>query len=168
MKRGRVIDETAVPGGSVWLIALLSGPLLGWLAGSTIAAGWTEGSWRWRSLAWLALGFAFPVGAAIRHGSHLARRKQPVAGIVVVTFIAAAFSLPAWTHVFEGPTSEQVVVTAVKCHLHAGRKHVGECIVSEVVLEGRTFLADVGVTRDLTPPAKVRIVRLDDWVLSAR
>jgi MFS family permease len=163
MKRGRVVDEAAVPGGGAWVIALLSGPLLGWIAGSTIAAGWTEGSWRWRSLAWIALGFALPVGAALRHGALLARGKRPVAGVVVLTLIAAAFSLPAWRHLFEGPTSDQVLVTAVKCHLYGGRKRVGQCIVSEVVLEGRTFLADVSVTRGLTAPAKVKIVRLDDW-----
>ena len=151
---------------AAWLIAVLSGPLIGWTVGSSIAAFWSASSWRWRTIVWLFVGAGLPSLAALVHAVGNLRRKAPVLHIAVVTAFASAFTYRGWVHLVEGPKTETVTVRQVGCKMHRYKKGGGPCIVSALVVEdGRTLLADTQTTRGMTAPSMRTITTLDDVVI---
>ena len=152
-----------------WLVAILSGPLLGWMIGSSIGPLWTASSWHWRTIAWLVLGAALPWLAALWHGIANVRRKAPVLPIVVLTALASAFTYRGWVHLAEGPKTESVVIRQIQCKQHSGKRVSGWCVVSALVLaDSRTLLANPATTRGIDVPSTRTIMTIDDVAIDVR
>lgn len=141
--------------GTVWLTTLLSLPLIGVLVGSSLLVEWTDDTWRWRSIAWIALGLGVPLVCALVHGR---------AGAVIVTLLVGLTTYPAVRHLLGGPRITETTIAAIDCQTH--ERHGIRCIEQRLTLgDGRAVVIDADRARLLRTGDHARITTLDDVVL---
>ena len=139
----------------MWVVALLSMPLVGVLVGSSLVVEWTDTTWRWRSIAWIALGLGVPLACALVHGR---------AGPIVVTLIVGLTTIPAVRHLLAGPRTSDTRIAAIDCQTH--ERHGMRCIEQRLTLgDGRAVVIDADRARHLRAGDPARVTTLDDVVL---
>ena len=142
--------------GVVWVTALLALPLVGVLAGSSLLVNWTDDTWRWRSIVWIALGLGVPLVCALVHS------RRP--GILLVTLLAGLTTYPAFRHLVHGPQAADTTIVAIDCQTH--ERHGVRCIEQRLKLaDGRAVVIDAPRVAHVHPGDRARVTTLDDVVL---
>jgi MFS family permease len=142
--------------GRVWILSLLSLPLIGMLVGSAMVSDWTDDNWRWRSIAWVVLGAGVPLIAAIVHTRKL--------GIIIVTLLVGATTYPAIRRLAQGPTVIDTTIHSIDCQTR--ERHGTRCIEQRLTLDdGKQVVLDASDAKGLREGARARVTVLDDVAL---
>lgn len=161
----RTTSGAADGAGQAWFVSLIACPFLGWLVASSIAIDWTATSWRWRSVAGLALGAGVPLALAARAAWRSSTSKV---GFFVVTLAPIAALVPTARRLVEGPRRVDAVVRDVTCELHA--RHTGTfgpCIRWSVAFDGLSTAHASGDVARSVAAGRACVTLLDDVVLEA-
>lgn len=151
------------------MIALLSGPLLGWVISAPLVP-WTATSVAPRLLAGVALGAAWPLATVTRHAWALHRDGASWRGVVLLTLLAAAPQGVSMRRIFVGPTVISGVVSEVHCAQATAtrRQPAGGCRRCTVRVAGQPPReASCFVAAELRPGDRLRGAILEDWLLDA-